>query len=225
MSITTELLSTPTPTPASVHERRRFERLDVPEHVSTIIGRSSGRLVDLSANGARVRHSSPLVLHSRVRLTFAWRAERFEAIAEVLASRLIALGSGDVPAQYESRLRFVTVSPENEATLATALNELSSRSLRRLVANLHGWIEDAPQPRFSDRDAKEFIRCVYTPGGWQQKRSRDFSQPLFGFTVPATTDPREINMLCRTYESGDDETRRMVRTTAAAVSTPMSAPS
>jgi hypothetical protein len=47
--------------------------------------------------------------------------------------------------------------------------------------------------------------------GWKRRRSLLPDQPDDGFTVRATVPPEEIEMLCRTYEKGDDESRRLTR--------------
>ena len=47
--------------------------------------------------------------------------------------------------------------------------------------------------------------------GWKRRRSLLSDQPEDGFTVRASVPPEEIELLCRTYEKGDDESRRLTR--------------
>lgn len=47
--------------------------------------------------------------------------------------------------------------------------------------------------------------------GWKRRRSLLPDQPEDGFTVRASVPEDEIELLCRTYEKGDDESRRLTR--------------
>lgn len=204
MTITAELL--PSTPPATGRDRRRFTRVRVSSAVPVVIGRGTGTLIDLSANGARIRHASPVALGARVRVTFDWSGERFEATAEVLASRVAALAG---TTQFESRMRFVSIAAESQEVLARVLTDLLDHDLRKWVANLHGWNEpstqSAPPPA-----PLGFIRCRYAGGRWQLTPTRDPHPPLDGFTVVADTAPAEIRALCRTWEASDDSGRRLL---------------
>jgi hypothetical protein len=47
--------------------------------------------------------------------------------------------------------------------------------------------------------------------GWKRRRSLLPDQPEDGFTVRASVPEDEIELLCRTYEKGDEESRRLTR--------------
>ena len=223
MSATIEVL--PPPLPQAGRDRRRFPRLRLADPIRTVIGRGTGTLVDLSANGARIRHDSPVALGARVRVTFDWKGERFEATAEVLASRVAALGGST---RFESRLRFLDVPERSQEILARTMTDVLDDDLRKWVANLHGWheVEDRQScvsPGETDRQDRQdclsstYIRCRYVNGRWQQTHTRDPLPPFDGFTVPAETDPSEIRTLCRTFENSDEEGRCLVRLITGAV--------
>lgn len=211
MSATIEVLPLPVTIPGS--DRRRFPRVRLAEPLRTVIGRGVGTLVDLSANGARIRHDAPVALGARVRVTFDWKGERFEAIGEVLASRVSSLGHAT---RFESRLRFLSVPERSQEILARTMTESLDDDLRRWVANLHGWNEHGSSETHSRGDGT-FIRCRYVNGRWQQTHTRDPLPPPDGFTVPADTDPSEIRTLCRTFEKSDEEGRSLVRLITGAV--------
>lgn len=211
MTITADFL--PTLPAATGADRRRFTRVQVRQPLPALIGRGSGTLVDLSANGARIRHSSPVQRGTTVRVTFEWRGQRFEANAEVLASRVASLGGNT---QFESRLRFEAVSAASQKVLERTLTELLDRDLRKWVANLHGW-RDEPADEETSTEPAGYIRCIYIGGRWQQTPTRDATPPAAGFTVPEGTSPAEIRALCRTWESADEDGRRLVRLITDAV--------
>jgi len=194
-------------------DRRRFTRVNVRQPLPALIGRGSGTLLDLSANGARIRHASPVQRGAHVRVTFEWRGQRFEANAEVLASRVASLGGHT---QFESRLRFVAVAEASQQVLARTLTDLLDRDLRKWVANLHGWNDGPPDDEIAASRAG-YIRCIYIGGRWQQTPTRDSTPPAAGFTVPEGTSPAEIRTLCRTWESADEDGRRLVRLITDAV--------
>ena len=214
MTITADLLPPqPAIAPATGRDRRRFTRHRLAQPLPALVGRSDGILVDLSANGTRVRHASPVVLGARVRITFGWERERFEATAEVLASRMAALHAA---ARFESRLRFVSIDAASQKVLARVLTDLMDRDLRKWVANLHGWSDESAGVEEEHAPAG-YIRCRYVGGRWQQTPTGDTATPLDGFTVPASTAPAEIRSLCRTWESSDAEGRTLVRLITEAV--------
>jgi PilZ domain len=214
MTITADFLPPqPAIAPATGRDRRRFTRHRLAQPLPALIGRSDGILVDISANGTRVRHASPVVLSARVRITFVWGRERFEATAEVLASRMVALKAD---ARFESRLRFVSIEPASQEVLARMLSDLMDRDLRKWVANLHGWGEESASLE-EDNPPAGYIRCRFVSGRWQQTPTRDTATPLDGFIVPAGTAPAEIRSLCRTWESSDAEGRTLVRLITEAV--------
>lgn len=222
MSATIEVLPPPLPLPG--RDRRRFPRLRLAEPLRTVIGRGAGTLVDLSANGARIRHDTPVALGARVRVTFEWKGERFEATAEVLASRVAALRDAT---RFESRLRFLSVPERSQEILARTMTDVLDEDLRKWVANLHGWhdVEDRQSCLSAGEEDRQdglsstatYIRCRYVGGRWQQTHTRDPLPPHDGFTVPAETDPSEIRTLCRTFEKSDEEGRSLVRLITGAV--------
>lgn len=211
MTITADFL--PTLPAATGADRRRFTRVHVRQPLPALIGRGSGTLVDLSANGARIRHASPVQRGTTVRVTFEWRGQRFEANGEVLASRVASLGGNT---QFESRLRFVAISVASQKVLERTLTDLLDRDLRKWVANLHGW-NDEPLDEETATLRSGYIRCIFIGGRWQQTPTRDATPPAAGFTVPEGTSPAEIRALCRTWESADEDGRRLVRLITDAV--------
>jgi hypothetical protein len=56
-----------------------------------------------------------------------------------------------------------------------------------------------------------FFTYRLVAGSWKRRRSLLPDQPDDGFTVRATVPEEEIALLCRTYEDGDDESRRLTR--------------
>lgn len=71
---------------------------------------------------------------------------------------------------------------------------------------------DATLTAASELDtANVFVSYRLGLEGWKHRRSLLPDQPDDGFTVRASVPAEEIEMLCRTYEKGDDESRRLTR--------------
>ena len=194
--------------------RRRAERTRISRILHATVGRTDGVFVDLSLRGAKIRHSGALRRGAAVRITFEWERQRFAATAEVLASRIVALGAReDQAATFESRFQFVAMSTESSEILARVLADVANDELRGWVGNLKGYGAAEPE---TTRGAG-FIRCRRIGMRWEKKWTRDAAQPTDGFVLPAGVDPAQVDELCRTWEATDAGGRQLVQLTAAAV--------
>jgi hypothetical protein len=65
----------------------------------------------------------------------------------------------------------------------------------------------------TDRVAKEagYICLQLEKNRWRKKRTPDPGQPVEGFTVSASEDQSQIQMLCDAYEKSDDDGRKMIQ--------------
>jgi hypothetical protein len=193
-----------------VIERRSAERLRPASAIRVMIGRGCGILLDLSRGGMRVRHTFAATRGSQVRVTLNWQSERFFADAEVLSSRVAALGGAESGATvFESRFRFVRLSDHSESVLERVLSAISSRELRAWVANLHGWSDEARAGTSPEKAA--FIRYRLIGQQWQTKWTHDTVQPANGFLLPASMNPQDLARLCETYSRADEDGRHLIR--------------
>lgn len=99
------------------------------------------------------------------------------------------------------------------------LADIAAAALRTWVPNLRGWEADAPRnDAETDHADSGFLRCRYVLArGWERKWTQNPEQPKHGFTVPASTETAEVNMLCRTYETSDEDGRALLRVMTDAV--------
>jgi hypothetical protein len=202
-----------TPLP-SLQDRRQSPRLR-PDNVPVLLGRGKGVLVDLSEHGARVRHDVQAPRGSNVRLTFAWHKERFAASAEVLSSRVVALGMADVPTVYESRLRFRPLTDAAADLLSRVLGSVEDADIRKRVANLRGWEDDSTPATRSPAATGSYLRCRLIGNRWERKLTHDSAAPADGFLLPESTTPKEVDSLCETYRDLDADGRQLIRLLAA----------
>lgn len=204
------------PLPSS-RERRIGERMRLDRVLAVQVGRFDGTFVDLSSRGARIRHHGTLQRGSSVRITFTWERERFSATAQVLASRVVALGTSEAPLPlYESRFHFVYVDHASGDLLGRVLTALANEALRTWVGNLRAVDIDAG-PRTQPPVPNGFIRCERINRRWQQKWTTDSKQPEHGFLLPAGTEPADVQTLCEAWDSMDEDGRHLLQLTATAV--------
>ncbi len=181
------------------------DRLNLTRPVDGWFGDFFVTLIDVNSDGATVLHGDAIP-EGRALLRFTWRGSDLEITAEI-----------DSGSDGRSTLRFV----EESAELRQAIDASGDELLRAQVANLRGdreknviGEETLTSASLGALGMLGFIVFRLTPDGWQQTRSLLRDQPEDGFTVLADEPQEQIDMLCRTYESGDEETRKTMRSIA-----------
>lgn len=183
-------------------ERRQFQRLNLVEPVDAWFGDFAVRLLNVSATGALIEADEPLPDDARALLRFFWRGAEVEILAKT--ARQLAVQTG---------LEFVEESEVLRGLIADSAREL----LRAQEANALG-IRDANSigdetltaasagPRIAG-----YVTWTLGEGGWNARRSLLRDQPPDGFTIAASEPEDQVALLCRTYEVGDAEARRLTR--------------
>ena len=182
-------------------ERRHFQRLTLTEPLDGWFGDYSVRLIDVSATGAQIEHDEPLPHDARGLLRFWWRGQEVELLAETARRD-----------DSRSGLRFVG----DDGLLPRLISESATEMLRALEANARGErdanvVGDETITAAWKNPATGFVRWILTASGWKSERSMLPDQPSDGFTIAAGEPDDQVELLCRTYEAGDTEARRMTR--------------
>lgn len=187
-----------------IDERRSFQRLSLTEPVDGWFGDFAITLLDVSATGALIDYADVIPLDSRALLRFFWQGEELEILSEIVRH-----------ADGRSGLHFVEQNTRLNHLIALSAAEL----LRAQAANAEG---DREANRFGDstltaasvglgRPPLPYLVCRLRDDGWSRKFALVPDQPEHGFTVSATEPAADVDMLCRTYEQGDAEARRLTR--------------
>jgi hypothetical protein len=183
-------------------ERRHFQRLTLVEPLDGWFGDFNVRLIDVSAVGALIEHDEPIPADARALLRFWWRGEEVEVTAET-ARR----------ADNRTGLRFV----EESELLVRLIAGSATEMLLALEANARGdreanVIGDETLTAAWRRPASGFVRWIFDrSAGWRSEQSAVADQPDDGFTIAAAEPDDQVALLCRTYESGDTEARKLTR--------------
>ena len=183
-------------------ERRQFQRLTLVEPLDAWFGDFAVRLLNISAAGALIDADEPLPDDARALLRFYWRGAEIELLART--ARNLSTQTG---------LEFL----EESETLCTLLAQSANELLRAQEANAAGQREanvfgDETLTAGSARARLAgFVTWTLGDNGWKATRSLLPDQPPNGFTVAAGEPDDQVQLLCRTYESGDTESRRLTR--------------
>lgn len=183
-------------------ERRIYQRLNVGRPIDAWFGDWSVRLVDVSATGALLQSDEEIPTESRGLLRFWWRNEEVELTAETVRRDDSFAGVRFLEAN--ETLRRLIAQTATEVLRAQQANADGDRG-----ANVIG--EDETLTAASAIKLLGFVTYTLKNGRWKKRPALRPDQPENGFTVGATEDEEQIALLCSTYESGDDEARRLTR--------------
>jgi len=205
------------------NDRRKAARSKIDELIEVRVGLTTGTLLDLSPIGARVEHAEKLTVGSSVDLELRWSGHRARLTARVARSEISGRKGGALV--YQSGLHFRDVSDESAGVIAAIL-----RGKQEPVA------EPAPEPptpapaaapaasasgggslffAVDDEETMPYIMLRFRDSRWSKHYTATPQQPDDGLTI-SRDQANEIDMLQRTYETADPETRRMMRIAMAA---------
>ena len=187
----------------SFEQKRKAERLPLDNPIEGTAGGSPVTIVELSAIGCRMQHKDKLVMGSSTTMKFQWR---------------------DIPVEFRAKIARVELRPgmvyESGVKFADSLEE-APEVMRMIVARL---TEDAlpddidiPADDFDDipaiaRNASNprYVECRLDNGVWHRRSVAEVVQPDEGF-VTVAGDEGDLDLLCKTYEYADPDTRRLIR--------------
>ena len=184
-------------------ERRAYQRLALVEPLDGWFGDFSVKLVDVSASGAQIEHEEPIPSDAHGLLRFYWRGQEVEILAQT--ARVIEQG--------RIGLHFL----EESDPLRTLIAASAADIIRALEANARGdrhanVVGDETLTAFWQRPISGYVCWIYDEEqGWISRYSLLPDQPENGFTISAAEAEEQVEMLRRTYETGDEEARRMTR--------------
>jgi hypothetical protein len=217
---------------------RRVQRVHLGQPVVARLGATHVVLVDISLMGARIEHHVPLAAGAHGRLAFEWQDETIDTDCRIVRSRLERFSVGaDGLTIYHSGLEFVNMQPEARARLKTIIGRFITRALEEQKLNARGVIphDIDRMPIFgfagqltADGKNKEIEGSALLPtvriaaetgylcyrlenGRWRHKRTHDPGQPMEGFTISATEDHAQVELLCDAYHRSDADGRHLIQ--------------
>src|SRR5688500_3594600 len=197
-------------------DRRQNGRVTPTQRIRGMVGNVPIYVLDLSLAGVRVAHQDQLpAIGQTATLVFEWEGRRFTGKAEVRRTKVEKLAKTRFEKSlYHSGL-FVTPNDAfSSAIIKDIIQSCHDRALDEQRANAEGIPAVAAQS-FQTGKGDDYVRCELRATGWVKSATRDPQQPANGFTISASEEPSKIATLCRTWEIGDAEARRLIKTFAA----------
>jgi hypothetical protein len=215
------------------------QRVHLAQPLLARLGTTQVVLVDISTLGARIEHHVPLHSGTRSRLQFEWENETIVADCRIVRSRLERFSVGaDGLTVYHSGLEFSDLAEQARLSIKKMIAIFISRALEeqklnargimpqhhvdrmpifrfggQLTANTKDRSIEAPSILPAARVAKEtgYVCYHFENHRWRRKRTHDPGQPPDGFTISATEDHAQAELLCEAYSKSDPQGRKMIQ--------------
>jgi PilZ domain len=174
-------------------ERRAFQRLNLTHPVDGAFGGVPLRIVEVSPRGVLALTAAELRAGARGLVRFCWRGEDVEAGAAVVWCEEGRAGFGfdEVPAVLHKLL---------EESVTEILRRQETSDGAPTIVD----VDDFPV-------ADVFVTYTVDGGVWTRRASLLPDQPANGFTIAPSEPQEHVELLCRTFEQGSAETRRLTR--------------
>lgn len=207
----------------TVDDRRQFQRLKLSKPILATIDGKNALILDLGVAGGFIEHFGMVRTGQRFHLVFRWRGQDVEFVCEVARSTVVKPPTAGNPqsAVCHTAIRFVEGVGDAENKLQDMMATFIGRILAAQKSNATGDETDTEGALILEGlgaarrlRSQGYVTYRYRDGRWSRRATDSPKQPPDGFTVAAHEDEEELETLCRSFESGDDEARRMIQLVA-----------
>ena len=205
--------------------RRKVERIHLLPHIDGMASHVKVELTEISMGGARVQHFQALQPGNLVTLRFSWNEEAISIPVQVVRSTVERYGSASV---YLSGLKFAIPPGAARLAIKRLIEHYVRSALENQVANAQGdptyyksrllrdhlaaTDRDHPfDPAMAAAREQGYVQYSLERGRWKRTLTWDSMQPAEGFTVWRFEDGEDVDLLCRDYENGSPELRKLIR--------------
>lgn len=202
----------------AARSQRGAQRLRLPKPILGLLNSENVLILDIGLGGALVEHHGLLAIHNPVRLLFRWKNQDVEFEGEAIASEVIR-GEGASSISH-TEIAFRMQGGDAERALGDMMAGLIAEVLAAQRLNASGERTDGGDFLSTLGGARRSRSRGYVTyrlgadGNWTRSSTRSPQQPEDGFTVAQYEADEDLRVLCRTWELGDDEARRMIRLVA-----------
>ena len=200
-------------------ERRSFQRLKLTRPILGTVNGEGALILDIGISGAFVEHYGRSEAGDRLRLVFRWMGKEAVFIGEVVRSSVVRMASEGTLVSHTA-IKFVGWDAPSYPLLQEMMATLVGQLLATHRANAAGKVAPLGSPIVTGMGeagrsrSHGFVSFRFRRGKWMKSASATSAQPDDGFTVARAEDDEDLEVLCREYEFGDDEMRRMIRLVA-----------
>lgn len=194
-------------------ERRRVQRVRLPEPLRGSIGATRIFLIDVSLRGVRVAHRDAIgnVGDSCV-VRCEWDGRPMELTCSIVRTAVHRAADAHSPhTLYHSGMKLQQVSASSAMLLRSLIEHYIALAIDEQKANARG-IPAAAAQSFQTGNARHYVRHELILGRWREVATTDATQPDNGLTVAATHTRQEVEMLRSAFErSGISGSRDLIR--------------
>ncbi len=200
-------------------DRREFQRLKLSKPILATMRGANALILDVGVAGAFLEHYGTAEHGERFDLSFRWQGEDVRFHCEVARSVVVSERGGDGKSIVShTGVRFVEAVGQAQARLQDLIATFVGRILAAQKSNASGERGESAGATVLARlgearrmRSRGFIAYHLKDNTWWRVPTDSSKQPPNGFTVGAHEDEDEIEILCRTYENGDEEARNLIR--------------
>jgi hypothetical protein len=204
------------------NDRREFQRLRLAKPILAQLDTQNALILDIGVGGAFIEHYGGLVPGQRFQLTFRWMGEDVTFIAEVIRTSTVRKPGGDMQSTVaHTAVHFVEGKGDAENRLHDMMATFVGKVLAAQKSNASGDVADSAGARILAQlgearrmRTRGYISYHFKDGEWWRVPTDSALQPPDGFTVAAYEDEEELAQLCSSYETADEEGRRLIRLVA-----------
>lgn len=202
-------------------ERREFQRLHLAKPILALLnGQQNALILDIGVGGALIEHHGRAKAGDQMHVVFRWKGEDVYFVCEVVRSRVVRERKAADTVTSHSGVHFTeTVGYSGEhlndmvATFVGSVLAAQRANASGQGQGLHAVTLDQIGGARRSR-TQGWLTYRFHEGVWSVNPSTSPIQPEDGFTVAAHEDEDELQTLCATYETADDEGRRLIRLVA-----------
>ena len=196
-------------------EKRRYQRVTLPNPLRSDVSGVRAYIVDLSVKGVRVAHQDALPAPG------GECTVRFEGVSgpiglDCAVVHTLVHRPARTPTErpvYHSGLEILAARHDSDRALRELIGHFIDRAMDEQRANARG-IPASAAVSFQTGKGTEFLKLELLAGRWRRTLTKDSQQPINGFTISASEHEDNIVMLCEAFESSDNDGRRLIRTMA-----------
>jgi hypothetical protein len=188
--------------PADKNERRRVQRVGLPQPLKATVDGVRAFIVDISLRGIRVMHQDEIGgVQSKCIVRAEWDGRPMELHCSIVRTALHRSADGrNSRATYHSGLVITRAVGVSSVTLRRLIQHHVERALDEQKANARGVPPPIAAQSMQTGNASAFVRHEYKLGRWREVTTHSSEQPDHGFTIAAHTTPAEVEMLRKAYE-------------------------
>ncbi|HEX8254581.1 MAG TPA: hypothetical protein VF846_15665 [Thermoanaerobaculia bacterium] len=203
-------------------DRREYQRLKLSKPILATMRSSNALILDVGLAGAFLEHYGTAEPGERFSLNFRWQGADVEFVCEVARSLVVREPGGDGKSLVShTGVRFIAPAGDAMARLQDLITTFVSHILTAQKANASGELSNSAGATVLARlgearrmRSRGYIAYHLQDRTWSHGPTASPKQPADGFTVGAHEDEEDLEALCRTYESADEEGRHMIRLVA-----------